>query len=96
MEIYYIYGIECRPENKWYIGQTKDIVARLKAHYKSAEDGFATSCRFAHDWKKYGRDGFYTHILASTTIDDIDSLEINYIKHYKNSYNRRYEHRGEY
>ena len=62
-----MYGVECLPAGKWYVGQTTNLTARVKAHSNPA-----TAPRHMRaDVKRYQpfADHFRVHTLAANITD---------------------------
>lgn len=86
----YIYKIENTVDNKIYIGQTiQDLESRWKDHRK-----IGSNCRYLKSAiKKYGIDKFEFKLVCITFDNQLDDMEILYIKKYNclapNGYNLR-------
>ena len=86
----YIYKIMNKIDNKIYIGQTiHDYETRWKQHLKKR-----SNCRYLSSAiKKYGVDNFEFKLVCITFDNNLDDMEINYIKQYNslvpNGYNLR-------
>ena len=86
----YIYKIENKKDNKIYIGQTtRDIEIRWKEHFKKG-----SNCRYLSSAvKKYGIDNFEFKLICISLDENLNDIEIEYIKKYNclvpNGYNLR-------
>jgi len=86
----YIYKITNKIDNKLYIGQTiNDCEARWRHHISKG-----SNCRYlSAAIKKYGVDSFEFKLVCITFDNNLDDMEINYIKQYNslapNGYNLR-------
>lgn len=75
----YIYKIQNKKDNKIYIGQTsRDIEIRWKEHLKKG-----SNCRYLSSAiKKHGINNFEFKLVCITFDDNLDDVEIEYIKKY--------------
>ena len=86
----YIYKITNRIDKKIYVGQTiRDVEERWKAHLHKG-----SNCRYLSSAiKKYGVDNFEFKLVCITFDNQLDDMEIKYIKQYNslvpNGYNLR-------
>jgi group I intron endonuclease len=86
----YIYKITNKIDNKLYIGQTiNDCEERWRHHLSKG-----SNCRYlSAAIKKYGVDSFEFKLVCITFDNNLDDMEINYIKQYNclapNGYNLR-------
>lgn len=67
-----IYFIKCCITNKYYIGSTKNITARVIKHFSELYLNKHTNKRMLEDYNKYGDDNFSFGIIEQTDIDLID------------------------
>lgn len=88
-----IYMVENMINHKKYIGQSKNIKKRFKSHhlvdYKN-EHSPTYNTKFYQAIRKYGIDNFRVIILQLCKEEDLDELEIKFIKDFdtfKNGYN---------
>lgn len=75
--IYYILNIT---NNKVYIGQSKNIVARLKEHKRDLKAFRHINWHLQKSYEKYGDSNFEYGVLEFCDIDKLDEKEIHYIK----------------
>lgn len=68
----YIYKIENKINNKFYIGSTIDFHARKKEHITQLNEKKHHSKKLQNAWNKYGQDNFEFIIMA--TVDNINNL----------------------
>ena len=86
----YIYKIKNKIDNKTYIGQTtQDLESRWRNHRKNS-----SNCRYLKSaFKKYGVENFEFKLVCITFDNQLDDMEIKYIKQYNclvpNGYNIR-------
>lgn len=90
-----IYGIHNTVNNKWYVGQSKDIEKRNHIELRNLKNGFFhygnENIHIVSAWQKYGEDAFEWVVLEECTIEQLDEREIFWIAQkdsYKNGYNR--------
>lgn len=75
-----IYKITAKHNGKVYIGQSKDIYARWKGHWKEVRAGSNT---YLHNtMRKYGEDNFEYEIIEECSQDIINDREIYWINYY--------------
>ena len=79
-----IYKITAKHNNKIYIGQSIDIYARWKSHWKETRYGSNTPLH--NTMRKYGKEDFDFEIIEECQQKDINEREIYWINFY-NSYN---------
>lgn len=78
-----IYLITNTINNKKYVGQSWDIVQRWINHKSSLRGGYHGNVHLQNSWNKYGEENFTFSILSQCkTQDELDELEIKYIKHF--------------
>lgn len=86
----YIYKIKNLINNKYYIGQTvHELKERWRQHKKKTNN-----CRYLKNaFDKYGFDNFEFELICECIDEDLDNLEIKYMKEYNslapNGYNLR-------
>lgn len=88
----YIYGLRCKENGKWYIGQTtQEPYLYIKTEYQYRK--ITTRHKIANAIKKYGFSNFDICLLDSAfNKEDLDALEGSYMAEYdsiKNGYNIR-------
>lgn len=74
-----IYCIENLINNKKYIGQSKHLHQRWLIHYFDLKNNL-DSKHLQNSWNKYGGENFKFYVLVNCPIEDLDELEIFYIK----------------
>lgn len=62
-----IYGIYCKPENRYYIGASGTVFARLQAHLYGLRSGNHQSYNLQTAWDKYGETEFIFGLIEETT-----------------------------
>ena len=90
-----IYGIHNKINNKWYIGQSKDIKDRNYHERRNMKKGRfhnnSENPHFVNAIKKYGINSFEFVIIEYCPIEELNKKEIYYIKKYNakspNGYN---------
>lgn len=82
-----IYKITAKHSGKIYIGQSNDIYARWKSHWKQVNSGDSSYIHNA--MRKYGKDGFTYEIIEKCSQNVINEREKYWIKYY-DSYNNGY------
>ena len=75
-----IYCFENLLDGKKYIGQSQDLDCRMRRHFRDLEKGKDCVKVLQNAWSKYGRDSFLFFIIEKCKIDDLDRLEIFYIR----------------
>lgn len=91
--------IKCLANDKMYIGQSTDIEKRWYEHKKRLNRNNHINNNLQNDWNIYGEDNFKFEIIIECTIDELDELEISYIKKYntyENGYNYTIGGKGSY
>lgn len=88
-EISCIYGIYCKPEDKWYIGQTQNLKQRLKYH----KIGFCGNSHTNPYLNKisilYPLSEFEIHILMICDISELNREEKRFIEIFGTNYSNR-------
>ncbi len=78
-----IYCIECIVNGKQYIGQSKNVLNRMRQHRSELRNNKHSSYLLQDDWNMYGEENFIAYVLEY--IDDNherDLAEIKYIDMY--------------
>ncbi len=84
-EIKGIYIFWNKTKNKYYVGQSKNVIKRvMNQHFNKGE---VKNIIFAKDW--FNDDDFYWKYIECETKDEMDQLEKNYIEEY-NSFAKGY------
>lgn len=78
-----IYCIENNLDGKKYIGQSQDFYKRKRNHISHLRRGEDCSTYLQHAWDKHGEENFTFYIIEICKIEDLDFLEIEYIKSLK-------------
>lgn len=84
-----IYKIQCKIDNKVYIGYSSNITQRFVLHKYKLNKGIHENSYLQNAWKKYGEDNFFFVILEECLLDMCIEREDYYVKEYK-SYHRRF------
>ena len=84
-----IYAIRNTFNNKYYIGQTKDIYQRWMQHRSRLKCGTHENCHLQSSYNKYGEDSFEYSVLEECSEDLLDDRERYYINQY-DSYDNGY------
>ncbi len=77
-----IYCIECKINNKKYIGQTIDLASRFYNHNEHFKNSIHFNRLLEKDVREYGKSNFKFYILKFCKEQDLDKNEIFYIKKY--------------
>lgn len=77
-----IYCIECKIDNKKYIGLSRDIDKRWKKHKQELNRGHHVNRHLQFAWNKYGEENFYCYIIEECSEDVLSDREKYYIKQY--------------
>ena len=75
-----IYKIENKVNGKVYIGQARNIEERWKNHISCLNSGKHDNSYLQRAWNKYGKDNFEFIIIEECEIEDLNNLEIKYIR----------------
>ena len=84
------------PKGKSYIGRTNSFVDRMREH-KHEANKLRRDYPLYRAIRRYGWDNFTKEILVEATSEEIEALELHYIKKYdtvKNGYNATYNTEG--
>lgn len=93
-----IYGIRCKANGKWYVGQTTRFIEyRYNQHLDGAfsKNGKMYDSEFYSDIRKYGRDVFELHaLIRNIPIESLNALERYWVRKLKTrdpefGYNKR-------
>lgn len=85
-----VYGILCLRNNKWYVGQSTNVLKRLKNHVYNLRKGKHGGVLLQSAYNKHGEDSFRVKILSYCAIEELDEKEIYFIEHFnsiENGYN---------
>ena len=77
-----IYCIINKINGKRYIGRSLDIANRWRLHRNELNSNRHKNDYLQNAWNKYGEDNFEFEILELCEADELDELEIHYIKKY--------------
>lgn len=78
-----IYSITNIINNKRYIGQSKNIYKRWSKHKSELRNNKHANQHLQTAWNKYGESCFIFEVLEECSVDDLDTLERQYIAKYK-------------
>lgn len=70
-----IYGIHCRANGKWYVGQAKNIRRRNQEERRSLSRGTCHNTHLQHAWDKYGAQSFTWVVLFNCPVSELDHWE---------------------
>ena len=84
-----IYKITNTINNKCYIGQSKDLVTRIRKHIKTLINGTNRNEHLQNAYNTYGTGNFTIEIIEECTAEELDEREIYWIDLY-HSYDREY------
>ena len=73
-----VYALECSKTGKSYIGCSKNMLGRLRAHVGALRLGKHNNGKLQNSWNKYGERAFTFCVLQYT--DDIYAREVHWIK----------------
>lgn len=82
-----IYKITNKVNGKVYIGQTINFRKRSKEHFSTLRKNIHRNSYLQHSYNKYGEAAFQINIIKVCSHEELDELEIHYIKKY-NSLNK--------
>lgn len=77
-----IYAIMNLLNGKIYIGQSIDIEDRLKHHESSLKYNRHENSHLQNSWNEYGEDNFSFYIIQLCSEEELDELEIKYIRQF--------------
>lgn len=80
-----IYGIRNMVNGKWYIGQSVNVDARIKAHLRALRDDYHYNKHLRLAFRKYGEANFEFRVLEKTEEGLLDIQERLWIVHYKSN-----------
>jgi len=76
----WVYKITNKINGKGYIGKTARPEKRFEEHFHQKR---SSNYAIHHAIKKHGKDNFHFEIIAETTKEEVDSLEIKLIAEHK-------------
>lgn len=80
-----IYIIECSKDPRLYIGQSKNVEARLASHLKGLRDGGGHCSKLNEAWRLHGEEAFTFRLLFRVPVEHLDDAEQLLIQaYYKN------------
>jgi len=91
MKICGIYVIENSINHKKYIGQSIDILGRMKSHFYLLSKNSHYNLRLQSDWNKHEEINFEFYMIRECSLDELDEKEVYYISLYnskKEGYNQ--------
>lgn len=74
-----IYLIYCVGNEKFYIGQSKDLWRRRRFHLYFLRKGCGVNPKLQRSFDKYGEDSFQFYILELTTLERLTEREQDYV-----------------
>lgn len=80
-----IYSIRCLANNKIYVGQSKNIYSRYKAHLRELKLNEHTNVILQNSWNKYGPNNFIFKVEEYCSKEELNSKEIEHFDKYKNN-----------
>lgn len=83
-----IYCIENLIDHKKYIGQSKDILTRLRTHKSSLEKNKHPNTHLQRAWNKQFGQYFIFYVVCLSSVSDLNGLEIGYIHECKSNDSR--------
>lgn len=75
-----IYGIYCKVNGKWYVGQAKNITRRNQEERRELNAGTCHNKHLQHAWNKYGAQSFDWVVLFDCPVADLDHWETVWIE----------------
>ena len=84
-----IYKITNTVNNKCYIGQSTNLLHRIRKHIKTLLTGTNRNAHLQNAYNKYGTGNFTIEIIEECTEDSLDEREIFWIDYYK-AYDPKY------
>lgn len=80
-----IYVIECKINNKKYIGQSMDVIERLNCHRRSLDKNKHKNIFLQSSWNKYKKESFSLYVLYECVSEELNKEEIKTISEFKSS-----------
>ena len=77
-----IYMIQCKLNNKIYIGSSKDVLNRLKCHKYSLNNYKHNNKYLQNDWNKYKEENFIFKLIEKCNVYNLLEREQYYIEFY--------------
>lgn len=74
-----IYKITCISNGLCYIGQSKDVLKRIKGHVSDLRKGRHHNKRLQRSYNKYGANNFAFRVVVKCDISLLDEYEKNRI-----------------
>lgn len=71
-----VYGIWCEANEKWYVGQSRDIEKRWKRHQSNLEKNQHDNCILQRTWNLHGESAFLWVIFERVPHQDLASAEL--------------------
>lgn len=75
-----IYGIYCRANAKWYVGQAQNIRRRNLEELRELNAGRCHNRHLQNAWNKYGSSAFAWVVLMHCPVEELDDFEVIWIK----------------
>lgn len=80
-----IYRIFCKSTGKNYIGQSKNVRARILDHFNRLRNGSDDSSLLQKDYDLYGEENFMPERLCFCSVEELNDMEKLYISKYKSN-----------
>jgi group I intron endonuclease len=84
-----IYKIECKVDNKVYIGYSSNIMQRFSLHKYRLNENIHENSYLQNAWKKHGEDNFSFIVIEECSLEQCIEKEDYYVKEHK-AYHRRF------
>ena len=82
-----IYAIRCSVNGRVYVGRTKNLEQRIRAHHLELQKGYKRNMRnpaFQQDYDEYGLDAFKVFVLEKDVPpDQAEDRELHWIREYQ-------------
>jgi group I intron endonuclease len=85
-----VYGIRCVENDKYYVGSSTKVKARISTHKRSLRNGVHHSRKLQRAWDKYGEENFVFEIFESDVEQSLLQEREQYWMDKKNSFEMGY------